>query len=136
MKNKQEEANWFWELTTKWWFFPVFYVLIIFILYLIVIITRTKVPTLFWESFIVPFYGLFITMPFGLVYFVWGSKIMKYIVNYIFVFFFYLLFITSIITICYYKAKKNKILKWLIITWIILLVLSFVGCAIGTQIRF
>ncbi len=31
-RNNPENIHWFWRLTTKWWFFPVFYVMVALLL--------------------------------------------------------------------------------------------------------
>ena len=119
------QLHWFWKYTTKWWFFPVYYVVLVFLLSFLYMLDKKEILALLGFAYIL------ISMPIGLLYLANIPKEGTYQVlsewdgSYIFILLFIVLF--SIIT--YYKYKKETILKWLIITLFLLITLSFVGCA-------
>lgn len=120
-----ENLHWFWKLTTKWWFFPVFYIALVFIFLAI------KGKLIEGDDTIFNISMLLYLMPNGLFYFlgldIGSGSFLPPRIRY-FPPLFHTLFIFSIIIIQYFKLKKNKILKWLIILLILLLLLSFFGC--------
>lgn len=129
-KSDDSQLHWFWKLTTKWWFFPLFY---LFLAIFLVIIWKIKGSD---KNFIPLFFGLIIMMPDGLLAILNLLRIIPKNVFFsslglFFPYIFNALSILSIIVIVYYKNKKNQILKWLLLTLLILLLLSFIGCAIG-----
>ena len=106
--SKRKFSDWFWDITTRWYFFPVFYVLLALIL--------SK------ESDGGILYSLFL-MPVGISYFIhltpWNKNLPL---------FYYVIPIFSVIAIQYYRIKKKKVIKWLIITLLLYLLLNFYGC--------
>ncbi|MBI2659428.1 hypothetical protein HYX05_05015 [Candidatus Woesearchaeota archaeon] len=128
-KSDDSQLHWFWRLTTKWWFFPVFYV---FLVVLLVIIWKIKGEN---ENFIPLFFGLVITMPDGLLFFVelvQGPSNDRYLqLAAFFPFIFHIFLITSVSIIVYFKYKEGRVLRWIILPLLILLISSFIGCAIA-----
>ena len=133
--NKDSELHWFWRLTTKWWFFPVFYTLFAMINAIIFAIKgQLTLSKGFSESFIP---SLFLA-PNGILYFLllpaWlfiydkqpldpGLGFLSFPIAFIVD-----LFITfSIILIQYYFITKNKVLKAMIITNGLLFIISYLG---------
>ena len=113
------QLHWFWKITTKWWFFPVFYV-IIGSTFFIKNSPKNIIPLHFLlflilaPSGILFYFNMFMTIQ-GL----WLSYVVSFI-SYLFIIFSYFL-------IQYYNSKK-KILKWLIIVLLFYIIISFVGC--------
>ena len=137
------QLHWFWRLTTKWWFFPLLYIL----LNLATLTLAGNLGSLF-KNF--SFYKIFTLIMMGSGFYLVIFPIILPIINPItattspvysitnpFVlyttFYYYLLyfilFIFPIIIIQYYKHYKNRTLKWLVI---ILLSLTFVDFLIST----
>ncbi len=120
----ESELHWFWNLTSKWWFFPVFYVTITFLTYLNV---YDKNDYELWV-----FLLFLLLLPAGLIFYIdtilqffnlsdivyWELPMLSALIFHIFL-------IISIFFIFYFRSRKNKILKILIITLIILILLSF-----------
>ena len=122
------QLHWFWRLTTKWWFFPAFYVFLAFIF--ATIKAMDEVSSISFSEIFGGFVGALIYMPGGLVY--WVHKLIS-TDDYVFFagilsYLFHPLVIILIIAIQYFKYKKNKIIKWLVITLFFLIVLAFSGC--------
>ena len=117
---KQEvspQLHWFWRLTTKWWFFPLFYITLALIL---AVAVGNPLAILM----------IVIFMPLGLL--VWPSIILGGskggsalgIMELIFV---CLIMIIPYLLIVYAKYRLNKVLKWLIIILMLMMALSFLG---------
>ncbi|MEK6984597.1 MAG: hypothetical protein AABX33_08535 [Nanoarchaeota archaeon] len=125
-KIENSELHWFWELTTKGWFFPVFYVSLVLFLSLVHAYIDKE-----WSLFV--FLQFLYLMPSGL-----GVLLNLLNINfkedtyfkvlYVWPLIFHLITLISIIAIVYFKQKKSIIIKWLIITLLLLMILSFVGC--------
>lgn len=131
--SNDSQLHWFWRITTKWWFFPAFYVLAI------VVLAIYFNPTIFLS----PFYFLsgsilvFFTLPLGLFYYQRGLDIMlssnypslnlKYLILIILILISYISIFIPMILIPYYKLKKNMVLRGLIIVTILLVISSFYG---------
>ena len=122
-------VHWFWNLTTKWWFFPIFY---LFLVLLVTVIWKVKGTE---RTFLSTLALLLIYMPSGLLVFLDKLRVLTgdslTITAGFFPYFFHPVAIASLIVIQYYKYKKNKILKWLVLTLLFLLVLAFVGCTLS-----
>ena len=156
-KPDNSKLHWFWKITTKWWFFLVFY----YSLYLIFNILYEFFRPGGYNSldFHYTFFlirrdgGIFgilsflfrsiagilgesllslLFFPFGLVaildlIFPNSGDFLSF-----FPFFIGNAFIFSLmIAIPYFKYKKKQILKWLIIALFLVMILSFSGCVIG-----
>lgn len=118
-KGDKKELHKFWDLTSRRWFFMFFYLLLALILSVYANIKyRAPAPA---------FLGFILLMPVGLIYLL-GLFDNTEVSSFIFVCIFYLLTVFSINYIHYLKAKKGIILKWLIITLILLMMASFAGC--------
>ncbi len=140
-----ENLHPFWKFTIKWWFFPSLYIFLASLYIIIVGLTAAELLPGYIDGEHANLLILYF-MPHGLIYLLETFPIIKYIfqlVYYIpgasflfdrgfFPLFFHLFFIASIIKIQNDKIKKRKVLKWLIVTLILLLVLSFSGCVIGS----
>ena len=127
------QLHWFWKLTTKWWFFPVFYLSLNLLVFLLAI-TMFSITSADFEY--VLFYILM--MPSGLSHLFltfWKYLFQKselewyfFLINIIVTFVFFIpFFISSIIRIPYYRYKKNQILRKNIITLFLLISISFLG---------
>lgn len=137
-KSDDSQLEWFWELTTKWWFFPVFYV---FLTFLVTIIWKLKGHE---DSFLGLFSALLLVLPSGIIFILqfirtfgilspFNGTFDQFInaASMVAPLIFLPFMLLSIIRIAYYKIKKGKILKWLIITLLLYLTLSFVGCSLA-----
>ena len=131
------KLNWFWTITTKAWFFPVYYLLLAFLLYIVLLISGDPAPPLALFLFYI-----ILSMPIGLIYITYipfyGLNDKTYqdgsTLFYFMFIGFYLFFALTISLVQNFKNKKNKILKWMIIILLILITLSFLGC--GLIIKF
>ena len=130
--SSNKDVHWCWKITTKWWFFPVFY---LFLALLGAVIWKLKGGE---KEFLNYFIVLLIFMPAGLALFL-GPILEKVSLGMFqsgevlisLPYFFHPLAFISYIVILYYKYKKHRIIKWLVLALLILLVLSFIGCAVG-----
>ena len=118
-KLDNSKLNWFWNITTRGLFFVIFYLLLSLIL-LIYASAKYGAPAPALLEFIV-------LMPVGLLYLL-GLFNESEVQSFIFVCVFYIFMVSSIIYLNYVKYKKGIILKWLIITLILLMIGSFAGC--------
>ena len=123
VKNVQKlddsKLHWFWDLTTKKWFFLVLYFSLTLLLLIYANVKyRAPAPALL---------GFIVSMPIGLLY-LFGLFNKSELQSFIFVCVFYIFMVSSIIYLNYIKYKKGIILKWLIIILILLMILSFAGC--------
>ncbi|MEK6983619.1 MAG: hypothetical protein AABX33_03525 [Nanoarchaeota archaeon] len=122
------QLNWFWKLTTKWWFFPVFYVFLTMLLSLVDVIFHNK-PN--WLTYIV-------FMPSGVMFIV--QLIIKnkmfndqFFINTSlvwFAIFFHLINIFLIILITNTYNKRKIVVKWVIIILMLLMIIQFLGCGL------
>ncbi|MBI2654905.1 hypothetical protein HYX06_00580 [Candidatus Woesearchaeota archaeon] len=136
MKNKQEEANWFWKLTTKWWFFLVLYLFMSFLSLIVITIYGVydkSDPLKIVGMFVVT---LLFLMPLGFVYLLEIPLNLGLFLGLISIFIYHALIIGSIIAVPYFKHKENRILKWLIIFLFLVIVISFFGVIIGHLTNF
>jgi len=135
-----DKFDWFWSLTTKWWFFITFYVFLV-VLYIILffIISEGKYMDIDPRKNVLLFFILTIyLMPNGILYFLSIPASLAGDYSHFFVYFpifFHLSAIISVISIHSNKTKKNKILKWLILMLILLMILSFGGCMANINIH-
>jgi len=117
------QLHWFWKVTTKPYFLPLFYTILALLLGIIDGLMRKEGITI--EGVIYAF----AFMPQGLGFLVLWVGLIDLIQEIPPIYFiFHPLLLISIFVINYYKSKKNIILKWLIITWLLLIILSFAGC--------
>lgn len=119
-KSDDSQLHWFWRVTTKLYFFPLFYITLALLLSILDGLMRKEVSlgTFFYALAMMP-QGLLLLV--GILHFVQDSPLPIYLV-------FHPLLLASIIVINYYKTRKKVVLKWLIITWLLLIILSFAGC--------
>lgn len=144
IKQSDEQLHWFWKLTTKWWFFPLLYVSLALIFSFIYSAQNYIEERLNILSYLLGVLQIFpltlILMPFGIFYFIYiltGYKLSDlgwlrrlYIVLYfgtIAVFLFNLV-------VYKYEGEYSMGVKhrWMIITLLLVLILSFAGCVVGT----
>ena len=140
-KTDGSELHWFWKLTTKWYFFPLFYVSLSLIFTIIYFTTKESVRSLFFLSYIIPWALVFMLfMPAGLMYLIFNVLGKFYNIELtqgisaVYIIIFWLLVPISIFKIYTYKSKRNEVLKWLIITLIVVMLLSFIGFFSGVKI--
>jgi len=138
LKQKLDDSqlHWFWKLTTKWWFFPVFYIILAMV-YPIIVLNMEKFQgsSNFKDAYLEVLGTVIVFMPAGLSYYLTLIGLDEDFFATIMVFIFPVFAIGSIILIQLYKLKKKKILKWLIILILLLMILSFFGCIAGAPPR-
>ena len=123
------QLHWFWKLTTKWWFFPVFYISLSLVAFLIsVILVLTIESTFDMDDALL----ILITMPAGVIILLENIPAVSlgwsvFVVMQIFIVLFYIYFICCFATILYYRYKKNTILKKNIVILLLVIILSFLG---------
>lgn len=116
---KKSKLDIFWNITSKWYFFPLLYLSLVVTLIL-------SEPRNFEFMFFIMY-----LMPNGIFYFVnllSGYQIENESMVFIFPLIYFLLIIISISIIQYYKFKRKIILKWLILSILLLILLTFSGC--------
>ena len=135
-KESDEQLHWFWELTTKWWFFPVFYIFLIFILMILWAYLSTNSFSLLGETF----GPSLVMMPTGLGYYIqlpidlFSKEPLSPELGFIFwpvAFIVDLWMIFLMFYIPYCKIKRNIIPKRLIISLYLVIILSLVGFILG-----
>ena len=122
----------FWRIAIKWWFLPSFHgflalVFSIAMTFFSIVVSQGNL------SFILGFPAIYFLMPGGLFYFAYLFTHYNKVADYVPIlsFLFHILMIVSIFVIRYYYRNKNLILKWLIITIMLISLLSFMGCSLG-----
>ena len=116
------QLHWFWRLTTKWWFFPAFYV----VLALLIPTFGTSADV--WYAYLISI----AYMPLGIMFLLDLTKnnvFMDYL-SIPFLIIFHIFLFSSIFIIHHYKVKKKIILKRLIILLLLFIILSFGGCVL------
>ena len=121
----QEDLHWFWRLTTQRWFFSGFYLALVLFLTIIWKIEGAK------RDFFGVFLELLYFMPSGLLFILGRDGVIvspSAQAAIVFPLLFHPAAIISVTIISHFKNKKNKILKWLILTLLFLLISAFAGC--------
>ena len=134
-ENAQRKSfDWFWDITTRWYFFPVFYVLLAFITvvsysFKIGLSVVNSDNTLFNELFrneLMSMHSRFLNLLGTPIYFILHRQYRPVL------FLYYSIKISSAVfviysaaVIQYFKIKKNKMIKWLVITLLLYILLSF-----------
>ena len=136
------QLHWFWKLTTKRYFFPVFYFSLLALQTIVYFFNKEGISVLLHPIYI--FGNMIIFMffaPAGLLYltFILQGKdynlgVMQSITA-VFLIIFWLLIPISISKIYIYKSRHNKVLKWFILTLIIVMLISFVGFFGGVNLQ-
>ena len=120
----------FWKITSSWWFFLALYILLVLTLVIILNVNiGDRTISNDFEQFGSMFLMTLYFMPNGLLFFL--SYLEKFDFEYlVFVFpaVFHLFWIISVIIMQILKYKRKTILRWLILTILILMILSFAGC--------
>lgn len=139
-KSQDLKLHWFWNLTTKWWFFPLFAYLLSFLYLLIFDSGQLFYYDITWSLWLT--FGMFISIPSGIAYFIiaviqlitgWNMFFVGGIVIMLTSATFYVYFAVSIFKIV--KSKENKIFKKRIITLFLLIILSFIGIILSNYYR-
>lgn len=127
----ESKENWFWKITT----YPGFFIGFMLVLSIILRIIQYYNNFEKGNSGLSNMFMFFILMPMGIAFFLGSILDPIYLspANYIFIAIWLEIIIASIL-IPIYKRKKGIILKTLIIITIILILLSFTGCALMTNI--
>ncbi len=116
----------FWKITSQWYFFPVFYLVLSSMVFIYIKGYNDVEPSkIFWLT-------LFL-IPNGLFYFIYlltNKKPEVILGNFLPLFYFPFVTIL-IITISFFKSVKGIVLKWCIIGLFVLIFLTFFGCAAG-----
>ncbi|MEK6984378.1 MAG: hypothetical protein AABX33_07425 [Nanoarchaeota archaeon] len=118
----------FWKLAVKWYFFPLLYI-ILTLLFTIIVPTKGHNLGDLFRIFLVTLYYL----PNGLVYLIlvlstYPKHRFGNVLIYLFPIVFHVFWIASAIIIQFFKVKKGRILRWLVITVFLAMLLSFLGC--------
>ena len=134
-KLDDSKVHWFWNLTTRWWFFPMFVYLLSFLYAIIfenyeIFYYGIDIPWIVYYTF-----GTFLFLTAGIAYFV--LLIIQLIVNGNIGFLvilsipiqaiFCVYVVASVFKIVRYKNEENKILKKQIKILFLLISLSFIG---------
>ena len=141
IKESDEQLHWFWRITTKWWFFLVFYLLLALILGILNVLFPPE-PSMseqvLNENFMIILSNILFASMFNIIalhigigiFFdkLFGNSNAAYWIATILTYIFYPFIIISTIFIIYFRYKKDKILKWLIIALLLTLISSFSGC--------
>ena len=120
------QLHWFWRVTTKWYFFPVFYAFLAFLIAAVFIPVREG-----YYSNLLDFFETFgftlMLMPFGIAFFI-SPNLDKISMGGVFIAWGTIIFwLISMILVPYFKLRKNKVIRWLIFTTLIIMILSFAG---------
>src|SRR3989338_3015994 len=121
------KLNRFWNVTSKWYFFPALYIILTFLVFLYLKgYNDVKSPI---EIFL---YMIFL-IPNGIIYFNYllTGKKSTVIVGAFLPYFYFALMALIIVIIQYFKIRKKIILKWIILVMFIVIFLTFFGCAAG-----
>src|SRR3989338_1533800 len=123
---KKPKLDIFWNITSEWYFFPLFY------LFLVVIFS---IPTIIQDpSFGETLWFVALLIPNGIFYFVnllTGFELKNWQQVFIFPVIYFIILFILISIIQYFKFNRKIILKWLIILILLSIILSFAGCIIG-----
>ena len=134
-KIDDSQLHWFWRLTTKWWFFPVFYGFLILVSSLLFALT-SKNPFSFSHELGAAFDFSLVLMPTGLGYYIqlpidlFSKEPLSLGLGFIFwpvAFIVDLWMIFLMFYVPYCQIKKNIIPKRLIISLYLVIILSLVG---------
>ena len=135
-----QELNWFWKITTKWYFFPLFYLLLCVAFNIIYdVLHKSAEP---FQIILLTLYflpnGVILLLPESLNSFL-QSSLSKLFRGTGEEFFFgfpiiaHVLMIASISFIIFFSYKRKRILKYLIIALLSFMIISFVGCSINVN---
>lgn len=144
LNQNPKELHWFWQITTKWYFFPLLYVLMVLLLTIgevWTLVLSDERYVINFTSFSGQFFYIFISFfPFGLLWFLQlfglglhfeivglGQSVSPFAKYYYTAT--YLIPFISMFLIVYFKRKKNIVLKWLVISLLLFMFISFVGCS-------
>lgn len=119
-----QQLNWFWNLTTRWWFFIVFYILASFVLEIFNLSTGVFDRSEFLGFFAA---NLIFLMPSGIISLLDIAFPVGIGIGVLLIFAYHALLLSSMIAIPYFKCKKGKTLKWLIVISIFIIVISLFG---------
>lgn len=133
LKNNKTKLYWFWDYTTRYWFFPLFYLVLALLASIIGVISGDILAVV-----------LLYFMPIGLL--AWpslftGTKNVHKLFGGIgedIVMPFFVIFVVGYALIIYQRYYLKKINKWLVILLILLILLAFLGYVIGnlTDVNF
>ncbi len=122
----------FWKLAVKWYFFPILYVVLALLFVIIRIIKENGEFNDFGDlggTFLLTLYFL----PNGLIFLIkeLGSYLGRKVGEeffFIFPIVFHIFWIASVGVIQFFKIKRGKIIRWLVIAVFLAMLLSFIGC--------
>lgn len=141
-QTSDKKIHWFWNLTTKWWFFPLFWFFLSVLFGVIFAASDLFYYNLdvSWMIFII--FGIFMNMPQGLAYLILllinliikvGYDSPSLLIILLTHTIFYVYFAVSIFKIVKSKNKENKILKRRIIILFLLILLGFIGLIVTNK---
>ena len=107
--------DWFWDITTRWYFFPILYVLLALILSVLLAPEyNNPYVTILISVLVLPSFSLYSTTfrNFG------GTNVILFL---------YIFIILSAVTIQYYKVKKKKVIKWLVMLLLVFFLMTALG---------
>ena len=123
---RKVKKNTFWKIILAWYFFPLIYVVLIFLIFIYLEGYKDVNPLKI-------FFLMLYLVPNGLVYFYYqttGEKPSVIFGNLVPMVYFAIMLI-GLIGIQYFKTRKISIARWLTISILIILLLTFFGCAAG-----
>lgn len=133
-----QELNWFWKITTKWYFFPLFYLLLCVafnIIYDVLHKSAEPFKIILLALYLLP-NGFILILPESLSFFL-RSSLSKLFggeeLSFGFPIIAHVLMIASISFIIFFSYKRKRILKYLIIALLSFMIISFVGCSINVN---
>lgn len=129
--NIQVPDSFFWRISSKWYFFPAFYALLV-LLFVFVLSGEQSYRNgsfldleEFGETFLLAIYflpnGLLLILP-------EAKRMIGEELFFVFPAIFHAFWIISTIVIQIFKYKKKKILRWLVIAVFVAMIISFLGC--------
>ena len=130
LQSSSGSSDWLWKTALKWYFFPLLYIFLAVVFSFIASIAESGG---YYNSDFEELGGIFLMtlyfLPNGLFFFV--QELQKFGEEGLYIIFpavFHVFWIVMAVILQYFKYRKNKTLRWIIITLTILMVLSFAGC--------
>ena len=126
----------FWKLAVKWYFFPILYI-ILAVLFVIISIIKENGEFSDFEGLGGTFLLTLYVLPNGLIFLFMGldsyieRKIgEEFLQGFILIFpiVFHIFWIASVVIVQFFKIKRGKIIRWLVIAVFLAMLLSFIGC--------
>ena len=130
--SKRKFSDWFWDITTRWYFFPVFYVMLALILSVSIQNFLNVLGTYLGTSYKEKIFSLLVSMfllllPGGIIYYY--PNYLLHLLTFSYAAYIlnpgWLIPILSVAVIQYYKIKKKSVIKWLVLSLLLYFLSSF-----------